>query len=143
MPDAPAGLPVAGQVFRYPFLWKRQHEAGETEGRKPRPVCLAVTTAASRGETLLFLLPITTQPPGAGRLAAEVTPIEARRAGLGTDEPCWVMLDEINTDVLERSYVFEDRTPLGSFSPKFTDRLRTALLAAARAGRAAIIDRQD
>ena len=142
MPDAPAG-PVAGQVFRYPFLWKRQHEAGETEGRKPRPVCLAVTTATSQGETLLFLLPITTQPPGTGRLAEAVTPIEARRAGLGTDEPCWVMLDEINTDVLERSYVFEDRTPLGSFSPRFTDRLRAALLAAARAGRAAVVDRQD
>ena len=92
---------------------------------------------------MLFLLPITTQPPAVGRLAEAVTPIEARRAGLGTDEPCWVMLDEINTDVLERSYVFEDRTPLGSFSPKFTDRLRAALLAAARAGRAAIVDRQD
>ena len=143
MPDVPAARPVAGQVFRYPFLWKHQRAAGETEGRKPRPACLAVTTATSQGETLLFLLPITTQPPAAGRLAAEVPPIEARRAGLGTDEPCWVMLDEINTDVLERSYVFEDRTPLGSFSPKFTDRLRTALLAAARAGRAAIVDRQD
>ena len=46
MPDAPAGL-VAGQVFRYPFLWKRQRAAGETEGRKARPVCLAVTTATS------------------------------------------------------------------------------------------------
>ena len=27
MADAPEG-PVAGQVFRYAFLWKRQHEAG-------------------------------------------------------------------------------------------------------------------
>lgn len=141
MPDAPAG-PVASQVFRYPFLWKRQHAAGETEGRKTRPACLAVTTATARGETLLFLLPITTQPPTAGRLAAEVTPIEARRAGLGTDKLCWVMLDEINTDILERSYVFEDRTPMGSFSPAFADRLRQALLAAARAGRAGIVDRQ-
>lgn len=142
MPDVPDG-PVAGQVFRYPFLWKRQHQAGETEGRKTRPACLAVTTTTARGETLLFLLPITTQPPAAGRLAAEVTPIEARRAGLGTDKPCWVMLDEINTDILERSYVFEDRVPMGSFSPVFTDRLQRALLAAAKAGRAGIVDRQD
>jgi hypothetical protein len=30
--------PSAGEVFRYPFLWKREQMAGETEGRKARPV---------------------------------------------------------------------------------------------------------
>jgi len=53
------------------------------------------------------------------------------------------MLDEFNTDILERSYVFEDRTPLGSFSPKFTKHLQTDLREAASAGNAAIINRQD
>ena len=61
--------PSAGEVFRYPFLWKREQMAGETEGRK------------------------------------------------------WVMLDEINTDILERSYVWEDRTPIGTFSSVFTSRI--------------------
>ncbi|MGR3433813.1 MAG: hypothetical protein ACU0CO_02805 [Shimia sp.] len=142
MPEGSGG-PVSGQVFRYPFLWKRQKEAGETEGRKTRPTCLAVTTATAKGETLLFLLPITTQPPMKGRLALEVTPMEARRAGLETDKRCWVMLDEINTDILERSWLFEDRTPLGAFSPAFADAVRRALLAAAKAGRAGIVNRQD
>ena len=32
--------PTAGEVFRYPFLWKRQQEQGKTEGRKLRPVCM-------------------------------------------------------------------------------------------------------
>ena len=141
MPEGP-GRPIAGQVFRYPFLWKRQQAAGETEGRKTRPTCLAVTTATVRGERLLFLLPITTQPSLKGRLAVEVTPMEARRAGLGTDKPCWVMLDEINTDILERSWLFEYRTPLGAFSPAFADTVRRALLSAAKAGRAGIVDRQ-
>ena len=100
-------------------------------------------TATAQGETLLFLLPITTQPPMEGRLVAEVPPIEAKRAGLGTDKPCWVMLDEINTDILERSWVFEDRTPLGRFGPAFADRLRRALIAAAKAGRAGIVKQQD
>ncbi|WP_257898320.1 hypothetical protein [Roseovarius mucosus] len=30
--------PSAGEVFRYPFLWKREQMAGETERRKARPV---------------------------------------------------------------------------------------------------------
>lgn len=35
--------PAAGKVFWYPFLWKREQLEGETEGRKKRPVCIAVT----------------------------------------------------------------------------------------------------
>jgi len=95
--------PAAGEVFRYPFLWKRQQERGETEGRKPRPVCMAVMTTAAKGHTLLFIVPITTQLPRAARVAVEVPVMEARRAGLDSGQSCWVMLDEFNTDVLERS----------------------------------------
>lgn len=69
--------------------------------------------------------------------------MEARRAGLDTGKPCWVMLDEFNTDIFERSYAFEDRTPLGAFSPKFTRHLQTVLREAAAAGKAAIVRRQD
>lgn len=79
--------PSAGEVFRYPFLWKREQMAGETEGRK------------------------------------------------------WVMLDEINTDILERSYVWEDRTPIGTFSSVFTSKIQSSLIALARSGGASIVDR--
>lgn len=135
--------PAAGDVFTYPFLWKRQQIQGETEGRKPRPVCMAVTAANADGNTLLFIVPITTQPPMDGRIAIEVPEIEAKRAGLDTEKPCWVMLDEFNSDVFERSFVFEDRTPLGAFSSKFTARLQGTLLAAAKDGKARIVNRQD
>lgn len=138
-----ADKPVAGQVFRYPFLWKRQQEQGETEGRKSRPVCMAVTTTTARGHTLLFIVPVTTQPPLAGRVAVEVPVMEARRAGLDAGKTCWVMLDEFNTDILERSYAFDDRMPLGAFSPKFTRHLQTVLRAAAATGKAAVVRRQD
>ena len=50
--------PTAGEVFRYPFLWKREELSGETEGRKKRPVCIAVTVAKQDGETVVFILPI-------------------------------------------------------------------------------------
>lgn len=133
--------PVAGQVFRYPFLWKRQQLAGETEGRKSRPACIAVTTATRAGETILFILPITTQPPLAGRSAIAIPQIEAQRIKLEPQAASWIMLDEINTDIFERSYTFEDRTPLGAFSPAFTAKVRSELLALAEHGGAVVIKR--
>ena len=71
-----------------------------------------------------------------------VIPIEARRAGLGTDDRCWVTLDEIDTDVPERSWLFEDRTPLGAFPRAFVDRMRQGLLAAVTLGRTGVVDTQ-
>lgn len=70
--------------------------AGETEGRKTRPVCIAVTVAKSDGETVVFTLPITPQPPSASRKFIEVPQIESQRVGLETRVRKWVMQDEIN-----------------------------------------------
>ena len=133
--------PTAGEVFRYPFLWRREQLAGETEGRKKRPVCIAVTVAKSDGETVVFILPITTQPPFPSRKFLEVPQIESQRVGLETHVRKWVMLDEINTDILERSYVWDDRTPIGTFSSAFTSRIQTSLLALAKSGGASVVDR--
>ena len=132
--------PSAGEVFRYPFLWKREQMAGETEGRKTRPVCIAVTVAKSDNETVVFILPITTQPPLPSRKFIEVPQIESQRVGLETHVRKWVMLDEINTDILERSYVW-DRTPIGTFSSVFTSKIQSSLIALARSGGASIVDR--
>lgn len=133
--------PTAGEVFRYPFLWKREELSGETEGRKKRPVCIAVTVAKQDGETVVFILPITTQPPQPARHAIEVPEIESQRVGLETHVRKWIMLDEVNTDIVERSYVWEDRKPLGAFSPAFTAKIRVDLLALAKSGAAKLVDR--
>lgn len=49
--------------------------------------------------------------------------------------------DPINTDILERSYVWEDRTPIGTFSSVFTSRIQSSLIALARLGGASVVDR--
>ena len=136
-----ANKPTAGEVFRYPFLWKREELSGETEGRKKRPVCIAVTVAKQDGETVVFILPITTQPPQPARHALEVPEIESQRVGLETHVRKWIMLDEVNTDIVERSYVWDDRKPLGAFSPAFTAKIRVTLLALSKAGAAKLVDR--
>jgi hypothetical protein len=74
--------PQAGEVFRYPYLWRRQADAGETEGRKRRPACVAAVAARAGSRTFLFILPVTTQPPSPGRIALPIPETEARRAGL-------------------------------------------------------------
>jgi hypothetical protein len=91
-------------------------------------------SASDPDRTLLFIVAITTRPPDHARVALAVPETEARRAGLSATNP-WVIPDEMNVDILERSCAFEDRTPLGRFSAGFTRSIHTALRDARRASR--------
>ncbi|MDW9390852.1 hypothetical protein GOA63_27405 [Sinorhizobium meliloti] len=75
-------------------------------------------TSAANGSHLA-LLAFTTQPPQADRIALEVSDIECRRAGLSDRKRCWVVVDEYNYDVAERSwYIGPDEQALaGSARP--------------------------
>ena len=116
-----ADFPTAGQVFDYHYLWKWQADRGEIEGRKKRPSCVVVVVANSAGHHVMFIAPITSKAPDQGRVALEIPETEARRARLDTHLKLWVVLDELNADILEASYTLEDRSPRGSFSAAFTD----------------------
>ena len=111
--------PRSGDIWRYDYLWHWQREAGETEGRKPRPVALAAAVASEAGKTNMFLLPITSVSPAPGRAALQVPKSERRRAGLDGDMPLWIILDEYNHDLLEGSYYFNPSRRLGQFSSEF------------------------
>ena len=110
-----ADFPVAGQVFDYHYLWKWQADRGETEGRKKRPSCVVVVVTDVAGHHVMFIAPITSKAPDPGRTALEIPETEARRAGLDTNLQLWVILDELNADILEASYTLEDRSARGSF----------------------------
>lgn len=97
-------IPSAGQVFDYHYLWKWQADRGETEGRKKRPSCVVVVVTNAAGQHVLFIAPITSKAPDEDRSALLVPETEARRAKLATDVRLWVILDEMNADVLEQSY---------------------------------------
>ena len=115
-----ADFPVAGQVFDYHYLWKWQADRGETEGRKKRPSCVVIVVTDRVGHHVMFIAPITSKAPDPGRTALEIPETEARRAGLDANLRLWVILDELNADILEASYTPEDRSARGSFSPAFT-----------------------
>jgi len=107
-----------GVVISYPFLWLREAEKGETEGRKPRPTAVALRLMRPSGDAVV-LLPITTQPPARNRLAVEVPDTEKQRAGLEITTRCWIILDEFNTDVIGKSFYLEPERPLCAFSRAF------------------------
>jgi hypothetical protein len=108
-----------GCVVRYPYLWVREAERGETEGRKPRPVAVGVRIIRPKGDDLLVLFPITSQPPSPDRFAVEIPEMEKRRAGLDATLRLWIILDEYNQDSVGRSFYLEPEPPLGRFSKAF------------------------
>ena len=116
-----ADFPAAGQVFDYHYLWKWQADRGESEGRKKRPSCVVIVIVNEAGHHVMFIAPITSKAPDQGRTALEIPETEARRASLDSNLPLWVILDELNADILEASYTLENRSPRGSFSAAFTD----------------------
>ena len=77
--------PKKGDVWTCEYPWRREHEAGAEDGRKPRPTAVVAIAVGKAGRTNLFMLPVTTKEPGADRLAMEVPQIERRRAGLASD----------------------------------------------------------
>lgn len=127
--------PIAGDVWRYDYLRRWQHERGETAGRKPRPVAVVAVLVERHAATNLFLLPITGSSPGPARLAIEIPQIERRRAGLD-DMPLWIVMDEYNHDILEDSHLFDPNARIGRFSPAFHASVLRAFAKAARDRRA-------
>ncbi|MEP3033734.1 MAG: hypothetical protein ABJO67_05245 [Pseudoruegeria sp.] len=115
-----SNFPQAGQVFEYHYLWNREAKKGQTEGRKKRPSCMAIVIENAKGQHVLFIAAITTKSPIGDTIAIEIPETEAHRAKLTTDVPLWVVVSELNSDILEQSYVLEDRTVRGQFGASFT-----------------------
>ena len=132
----------AGAIFRYPYLWFWQDAKGETAGRKERPVCV-IMPVKHGGLTHLLLLPISSQPPAdVNRLAVEITPLEARRAGLDHSKRAWISLDDLNYDIVEKSHCFDpSKGPTGFYSEAFTQDVGRRLKVLLREKRARIVDR--
>lgn len=113
-------FPQAGQVFEYHYLWNREAKQGISEGRKKRPTCMAIVIENTKGQHVLFIAAITTKSPTGDTIAIEIPETEAHRAKLSTNVPLWVVVSELNADILEQSYVLEDRAARGQFGASFT-----------------------
>ena len=88
--------PEPGLVIQFSYLWAREWENGQREGRKSRPsvVILAVREVES-GIYTVTVAPITTQPPTDLSVASEIPWRVKQHLGMD-DKQSWVMLDEVN-----------------------------------------------
>jgi hypothetical protein len=134
--------PVAADVWRYPYLWHRQHGDGETEGRKTQPVAFVAVLPGKAGGTNLLILAITSTQPGRDRIAISVPEIERRRAGLDPI-PLWVIVDEYNHDILESSAYFEPVRASAHSVRHSTKKVISAFIAVVRAAQSKAIPRAD
>lgn len=107
-----------GSVIAYEYLWRREALAGQTEGVKRRPCAVAVRVPG-KGFDLIYLMPVTTKSPGRETIAIEVPQIEKRRAGLDTQLRQWIVLQEVNVDIIPGSFILEPDSVMGSFSRAF------------------------
>ena len=135
--------PKIGDIWRYPYLWKREADAGEKGGRKPRPTALSAVVPVSEKSTLLYLLPITGTEPTKGQDALEIPATEIRRAGLSEYKRLWIIFDEYNRDELEASFYFEPNDGIGNFSKAFLKVMSMRFAQAIREQRASLISRKD
>jgi hypothetical protein len=127
-------VPPQGSVIAYPYLWAAQRDAGESEGRKERPVCLVLRLHdAEQNLHHLVLLAITSRPPSPDQRALEIPDTERRRAGLTRYPRAWIVVSEYNYDIAEHSYYYDPNTPpLGTFSLPFLREVASALRATFR-----------
>lgn len=142
--SGPKQGPEQGDVWSCSYLWRWQHERGETEGRKRRPTAFVATVAsADDRRTDLFILAITKSEPGQDRLAIEIPQIERVRAGLAAELRLWIILDEYNHDYLEASFYLEPNGRIGKFSSAFHKQILSRFIQAAKNKRVRSISRTD
>jgi hypothetical protein len=108
-----------GAVFRYSYLWGHEADRGETEGRKERPVTIAIRLRQKFGRDRFIFFPITSKMPEAGRFASELPESEKRRAGLDPALRLWIILDDVNVDQIGKSFYLRDQEPLGRLSRSY------------------------
>jgi mRNA-degrading endonuclease toxin of MazEF toxin-antitoxin module len=91
----PLPEPEPGLVLSYGYLWKWQDERGDDTGEKSRPCVIVLATENNDGDTVVLVVPVTSQPPQPNRSSIEI-PTRVQ-ADLGLDgAQCWVVIDEVN-----------------------------------------------
>jgi mRNA-degrading endonuclease toxin of MazEF toxin-antitoxin module len=124
--------PEPGLVISYAFLWRREFEAGQEEGRKSRPCVIVLSVEKHDSGTQVTVAPITHSPPSPGTPCLEIPLRVKQHLGLD-DDRSWVILDEVNQFV----WPGYDLRPVpgkpgemtyGFLPPRLFDQIRSGIL---------------
>jgi len=130
--------PEVGLVIAYSYLWHREHQIGQEEGRKDRPavIVLAVERPAD-GVTLVTVLPITHSAPTSAATAIEIPAAVKRHLGLDAVRS-WIVVAEGNEFVWPghdlRKVPNTGRYEHGFLPPRFFAQVQAAFIACHKQG---------
>ena len=86
--------PEPGLTISYAYVWDREAQSGQEEGRKDRPCVIALAVERQPdGETLVTVSPVTHRPPADPAAAVEIPPAVKKYLGLD-GERSWVTVSE-------------------------------------------------
>ena len=91
----PLPSPEPGLVLSYGYLWKWQDEMGNNTGETNRPCVIVLATKNNDGDTVVFVVPVTSRQPRPGRGSVEIPGKVQAHLGLKAGQ-CWVVIDEVN-----------------------------------------------
>jgi hypothetical protein len=135
----PIPAPEPGLVISYSYLWHREHEAGQEEGRKERPsVIVLAVERATDGATLVTVLPITHSPPAEPTVAVELPAPVKQHLGLDF-ERSWIIVSEGNEFLWPgydlRKVPTADRYDYGFLPPRTFDQVLAVFETCFKAGK--------
>lgn len=124
--------PEPGLVISYAYVWRREHDAGQEEGRKNRPCVIVLSVEKHNSGTQVTVAPITHSPPSANTPNIEIPLRVKQHLGLD-DERAWVILDEVNQFVwpgydLRPIPSTKGEIAYGFLPPRLFDQIRTGIL---------------
>lgn len=122
--------PRPGLVINYAYLWRREADRGQEEGRKYRPSAVVIVSKGG----LVAVSPITHSPPPRGSTAIELPQDVKDRIGLDSSRS-WLITNEINVftwpghDLGQIDQTEPKRVAYGQLPPNLTrlliERVRT------------------
>lgn len=118
-----------GSIILYPYVWQREAQRGETEGRKSRETVIA-SRFIFEGKDYIALIPITASPPLGDQVVYELPETEVRRLARGGKTRLWVVISEVNFDIIGESFYLEPGCKIGEISPPVFAEIWTAFVAA-------------
>ncbi len=140
--------PEPGLVVRYSYLWQREAAAGQEEGRKDRPCAVILARKDEKGQTRVFLLPISHSPPQQGDVAIEIPSQTKQRLGLDGVRS-WVVVSEANMfawpgpDLRPAPGKGPESVAYGFLPPRFFNFIRDRFLALDLERKAALVARTE
>ena len=129
----PIPTPEPGLIISYAYVWEREAQTGQEEGRKDRPCVIALAAERQEdGETLVTVLPVTHRPPDNAAAAVEIPNAIKKHLGLDVQRS-WVTVSEGDQFVWPgydlRKVRNTDRYDYGYLPPRFFNEILAAFLA--------------